>query len=401
MNLLPYEKLVQAVAASLARQHAPVPVTPEAKQELRKRLFRMMRVKEEWLPEITWQPIDSCQFDCVETETLRFRSWDGVYGDATLYLPRERQGRIPAMLFSPGHAHDKGRFQPNYQTMAQLLAAHGTAVLLFDQFGLGDRAHTGHSRAYAPFTCGTTVIGLMILEGMALFDKLASDERIDPARVGIMGHSGGGQNTLFLSVALQERAALAVASGWACSFEYNARKERHLCPCDLFPGLLHEFEVWHAIGCLYPKPILCCSGMGDPMIARDVVLQLKHRLEAFYTPGQYEVFLWDGGHSWAQPADFAHVADFILRHFDLPTYGDTLRELPQTFFPPAPNANKPPYPSDAIDLTQLAANLTGVAPREANSVLDIFPAPDFLTTEEFDSLDTETKEYFVQVASFL
>ena len=137
------------------------------------------------------------------------------------------------------------------------------------------------------------------------------------------------------------------------------------------------------------------------MIARDVVLQLKHRLEAFYVPGQSEVFLWDGGHSWVQPSDFAHVADFVLSHFNLPTYEYSLHELPETFFPPAPNASKPPYPSDAIDLTQLSANLTGITPQEANSVLDVFPAPDFLTQEEFDALDMESKDYFVQVASFL
>ena len=141
--------------------------------------------------------------------------------------------------------------------------------------------------------------------------------------------------------------------------------------------------------------------MGDPMIARDVVLQLKHRLEAFYAPGQSEVFLWDGGHSWAQPSDFAHVADFVLRHFNLPTYGDSLHELPATFFPPAPNARKLPYPADSIDITQLSTNLTGIVPREANSVLDVFSEPDFLTQEEFASLDKEAKEYFVQVASFL
>ncbi|MBP5639282.1 MAG: hypothetical protein J6X55_07380 [Victivallales bacterium] len=401
MKLETYEKLSQAVAASLARQHAPVPVTPEAKEEIRRRLFRMMRVKEEWLPEISWKPIASRRFDDVETETLRFRSWDGMYGDATLYLPRSRQGKVPAMLFSPGHAHTSGRFHSNYQIMAQQLAAYGTAVLLFDQFGLGDRAHTGHSKAYAPFTCGTTVIGLMILEGIALFNKLASDERINSSRVGIMGHSGGGQNTLFLSVALHERAALAVPSGWACSFEYNARKERHLCPCDLFPGLLHEFEVWHAIGCMYPKPILCCSGTGDTMIARDVVIRLKHRLEAFYAPGRSEVYLWNGGHSWEQPSDYGHVMDFILRNFGLPTTTNGLTELPQPFFPDAPNADKPPYPSDAVDLTQLAARLTGKTPREASSILDAFPPPDFLTQEEFAAMDKETKEYFVQVASFL
>jgi len=202
-------------------------------------------------------------------------------------------------------------------------------------------------------------------------------------------------------MALQSRAALAVTSGWAHSFEYNARKERRLCVCDIYPGILREFEVWHAIGCLYPNPVLCCSGMSDPMIARDVVLQLKHRLEDFYAPGKSEVYLWNGGHQWADPQTFAHAADFILRNFGLQEYGDSLKDLPEPFFPAAPDSATPPYPADAIDLAQLAIRLTGVTPGKADSLADVFPRPDFLTQEEFDSLSDEMKEYFIQEASFL
>ena len=401
MKLESYDKLVQAIAASLARQNAPLPVTPEAKAELRKRLFRVLRIREEWLPSISWKCVGKADFGEVDTETLFFRSWQGMYGYATLYMPRKREGRIPAMLFSPGHAMDTGRFQCNYQIMAQLLAAKGTAVLLFDQFGLGQRAHTGHSSAYATFACGTTVSGLMVLEDMALFNALASDERFDAGRIGIMGHSGGGQNTLFLSMALYDKAALAVASGWACSFEYTARKERKLCACDLFPGILHEFEVWHSIGCLYPKPIMCCSGAGDSMIARDVVLQLKHRLEAFYAPGKSEVFIWNGGHKWETPQDFAHVADFVLGNFGLPCYGETLSEKPDTFFPSGPVTEMPAYPDDAIDISELASRLTGVRPGKANAQSDVFPIPDFLSKEEYEALDDEAKVYFMQAGVFL
>lgn len=119
MSLSAYEKLGPAFAAALTAQNAPVPTTPEAKAELRRRLFRMMRVKESWLPEIRWECIGRRNFGEVETETLRFRSWNGVYGDATFYLPRQRSGKVPAMLFSPGHAFDAGRFSANYQLMAQ------------------------------------------------------------------------------------------------------------------------------------------------------------------------------------------------------------------------------------------------------------------------------------------
>ncbi len=400
MSLVPYDKLVQAVARSLAGQQAPLPVTPEGRAELRKRLFRMMRVSESWLPEIRMERLKSAVFGDVETETLRFRSWDGVYGDATLYLPRKRAGKLPAMLFSPGHAFDAGRFSGNYQIMAQLLAAHGTAVLIFDQFGLGDRVHTGH-QCYGPFSCGTTVIGLMILEGIALFNALASDKRIDPDRIGIMGQSGGGQNTLFLSMALQNRAAQAVVSGWTGSFEFAARKERPLCACDIFPGILHEFELWHSIGCLYPNPVMCCSGFSDPLFGWDVGLQLKHRLGSFYAPGKSEVYQWDGGHKWNSPECYAHIADFVLRNYGLPQYGDTLKSIPEPFFQTGPDPAKPPYPEDAIGLTQLAARLTGVTPGKAESLADVFPRPDFLTQEEFDALDDEAKQYFIQVATFL
>ncbi|MBR4664332.1 MAG: acetylxylan esterase [Lentisphaeria bacterium] len=400
MSLSAYEKLGPAFAASQASQNAPIPVTPEAKAEIRRRLFRMMRVKESWLPEIRWKTLNRRTFDEVETETLRFRSWDGVYGDATLYLPRQRQGKVPAMLFSPGHAMAQGRFSGNYQIMCQLLAAHGTAALLFDQFGQGDRVHTGHN-CYEPFTCGTSVIGLMILEGVALFNALASDERIDPDRIGIMGQSGGGQNTIFLSAALQERSALAVVSGWTGSFEFTARKERKLCACDLFPGIIHEFELWHAVGCLYPHPVMCCSGFSDPLFGWDAALQLKHRLESFYAPGKSEVYLWAGCHKWNSAECFAHIADFILRNYGLPVYGATLKEIPQPFFPEGPVPDKPPYPDDAVNLAELAARLTGKAYRQVKSITEIFPKPAFLTQQEFDSLNEEEKEYFVQAASFL
>ena len=400
MSLVPYDKLVQAVARSLAGQQAPLPVTPEGRAELLKRLFRMMRVRESWLPEIRMERLKSAVFGEVETETLRFRSWDGVYGDATLYLPRNRSGKVPAMLFSPGHAFDAGRFSGNYQIMAQLLASHGTAVLIFDQFGLGDRVHTGH-QCYGPFTCGTTVIGLMILEGIALFNALASDERIDPDRVGIMGQSGGGQNTLFLSMALQNRAAQAVVSGWTGSFEFAARKERKLCPCDIFPGILHEFELWHSIGCLYPNPVMCCSGFSDPLFGWDVGLQLKHRLESFYAPGKSEVYQWGGGHQWNSPECFAHIADFVLRNYGLPQYGNTLKSIPEPFFQIGPDPAKPPYPEDAIGLTELASRLTGVRSRQADSITQVFPPPGFLAPGEFAALSEEEKEYFVQAAAFL
>lgn len=400
MSLESFRKLEAAMARAIAAQKCPLPLTSAARQDIQQRMYRMMRIDPAWLPTVSWECIRKTAADDIEVETLRFTSWADIYGDALLYLPRRRNGRIPAMLFSPGHAITDGKYHDTYQRMAQLLAARGTAVLLFDQFGLGNRSHTGHQKMFAPFACGTTVIGLMLLEGIALFNKLASDVRIDPAKVGIMGHSGGGQNTLFLSAALGERAAQAVVSGFACSFEYTARKERPLCACDLFPGVLKEFEMWHLLGCMAPKPLLCCSGFGDRMIARDVVVRLKHRLESFYPGKNCEVYLWNGGHAWDKPEEFNHVANFVLRNYGLEEYPAD-HPLPETIFPAAADPDNPPYPAGAADLGELASRLTGNKLVYPSSILEIFPRPDFLTAGEFDALSDELKELMVQASSFI
>lgn len=400
MELSDWEKLEQLVLKTCLERQCPLPTDTAAKNEVQDRVSRVLGIKPSWVPQVSWRK--TAEKHCVgyDVETLRFRSWAGVYGDASLWLPQELSRPVPAILFHHGHSLDIGRFYGPYQRMAGLLASHGVAVLIFDIFGAGSRQQYGHRKRFVPFACGTTVCGMLVLEAMGMFDALSRDKRFDPERIGVMGHSGGGQNTLFLAAELWDRAALAVSSGFASSFESGARKERYLCECNLFPGILHEFEIYHALGCMAPRPVMICSGACDPMVPRDIMLATGHRLETLWPEGSeaFEAYNWNAAHTWNDEG-MAHVADFVLKGLGMPLLPPGV-QAPAPAFPEALDPASEPMPTDAIDIDQLAKRLTGRTPGQVAKLSDVFPLPSFLSREHWLAMPKKMQDVFIQCNLF-
>ena len=402
MDIALFEKMEHAVWQACMSRSCPLPTDIAGKEEIRSRVKRVLGIETISPPEVEMTRLAVQHFEDVTVETWRFRSWDGMYGDASLWIPAHISGPLPAVLFHHGHAMEEGRFCGSYQSMARLLSANGMAVLVFDVTGCGGRTQFGHRADFRPFLCGTTVCGLMCLEAMGLFKALSEDPRIDSARCGLMGHSGGGQNAVFLTALLWDKLAFAVSSGFVCGFEFGARKERHLCECNLFPGVLREFEMYHALGCIAPKPLMISSGYGDPMIPRDYALAYGHRLASLWPEDRKDAFsayLWEGGHSWREPAEFAEVGNFALRAAGLPEVN--LDTVPAPAFPAEPDPSAPPFPEDAINIGILAQRLTGKTVSETTLLTEAFPPPDCVPPEVFSKLDAETQEYITQSQVFV
>lgn len=397
MNIALFEKLDHAVFKSCMARNCPLPLTDDAKDEITSRVKKVLGICDSWQPEITILQKSTQHFDDVTVEHWRFRSWNGMEGDASLWLPANITGPLPAVLFHHGHAMAEGRFCNSYQSMARLLSANGMAFLTFDVLGCGTRKQFGHRDDFRPFACGTTVCGLMCLEAMALFDTLCADPRIDRTRVGIAGHSGGGQNVVFLTALLWRKCAFAVSSGFASSFECGARKERHICECNLFPGILNEFEMYHTLGCLSPKPVMISSGLEDPMVPRDFCLAHGHRLATLWPEDRQdacEPYMWEGNHGWRTPEAFSRVASFMLRAAGLPEV--VLKSVPAPIFPEEALKIFPDHPADCINIGILAEQLTGVKAPDVKRLEDVFPPPEFLTQEEFAQLTPEAQNWFIQ-----
>ena len=138
------------------------------------------------------------------------------------------------------------------------------------------------------------------------------------------------------------------------------------------------------------------------MIPRDYALAYGHRLASLWPEDRKDAFsayLWEGGHSWREPAEFAEVGNFALRAAGLPEV--KLDTVPAPAFPAEPDPSAPPFPEDAINIGILAQRLTGKTVPETTLLTEAFPPPDCVPPEIFSKLDAETQEYITQSQVFI
>lgn len=113
-------------------------------------------------------------------EEVRFQS-GGVELAGTVFLP-EGKGPHPAIIVTHGSGRE-GRKLRGYRGLAALLANEGYVTLLYDKRGIGD------SKGEYVETPDLRIPAGDILAGVKL---LKERKNVDPARIGVFGHSQGG-----------------------------------------------------------------------------------------------------------------------------------------------------------------------------------------------------------------
>lgn len=108
---------------------------------------------------------------------------------------------------------------------------------------------------------GFTILGVRVFEMRRLIDYLGSRREIDSSRIGVMGISGGGLLTFFLT-AVEQRIKACVVSGYFCTFK-NSVLAMHHCPCNFVPGLGQFGEMYDIAGLIAPRPMLIEAGSND------------------------------------------------------------------------------------------------------------------------------------------
>lgn len=171
-------------------------------------------------------PLDVRVVEATETDhytrkriTFQVESWDRL--PAWLLIPHQRDTRLPAMLcLHPTSPHGKDvvvgiQERPN-RNYAEELAERGYVVLAPDYPGFGEYVET-RKRLYENGYTSCTMKG--IVNHRRCIDLLQSLPEVNPSRIGCIGHSLGGHNTLFLA-AFDDRVKAMVTS---CGFTAFAR----------------------------------------------------------------------------------------------------------------------------------------------------------------------------------
>jgi cephalosporin-C deacetylase-like acetyl esterase len=210
-------------------------------------------------------------------EKVIYESIPGYYVTAALFLPKNRKGKAPAIIYVSGHSANGFRSEI-YQHIIINLVKKGFVVLAFDPIGQGERLQyynekEGKSRfgptiehSYPGAQCyisGYSPTKYFVWDGIRSVDYLLSRKEVDPNRIGMTGRSGGGTQTAY-TAALDDRILAAAPECFITSMEYVLKS---IGPQDAEQNLFHMISegIDHAdlLEARAPKPCLMITTTRD------------------------------------------------------------------------------------------------------------------------------------------
>jgi dienelactone hydrolase len=253
----------------------------------------------------------------------------GAEGDVPAYrLVPDGAGPFPGVVayhqhnseWHLGKSEVAGRAGNPLQAFGPALARRGVAVLAPDAVGFEDRRSTGpgieprdrdgpqhhNEMAYRLVSGGllaTTVLG----DAAAALSVLAADPRLIGGAIGAIGHSYGGNTTLF-HAALDERIAFACASGAACTYRRRMADRTQLELASIVPGILELGDLDDVAALIGPRPLLLVSAPDDRYSADADVIAAA--IAPRFPPGALRHARFDGGHPLT-PERFGLIVDWV------------------------------------------------------------------------------------------
>ncbi len=222
---------------------------------------------------VDFEVLDQTETDDFTRQTIRFNAEPGDPVVADLYTPKagDASNRPAMVALHPTGAQGKrivaGEGPRNNRQYAIELAKRGYVVIAPDYPSFGDLKD--YSFADDEYVSGTMK---GIVNHMRCVDVLRSLDGVDDNRIGVIGHSLGGHNALFLA-AFDERVKVAVTScGWTPFHDYKEgnltgwTSDRYMpkirTDYDLDPNRV-PFDFPEIIAAIAPRGVFSSSPTND------------------------------------------------------------------------------------------------------------------------------------------
>ncbi|MFK7693664.1 alpha/beta hydrolase family protein [Paenibacillus sp. HJGM_3] len=267
--------------------------------------------------------------------------YDTVYGDkvtAYLLLPDESvegagsDGRRPAVLaLHPTDESGKDNVATRNGRVNRMygleLVSRGYTVLAPDALTAGERIYPGllsfRSKPFYELHPEWSTVGKNTVDHKMGVDLLCTLDRVDPDRIGAIGHSFGGYNAYFLA-GLDSRIRAYVSS---CGFSpfYGDHRPTHWGIRDWYTHIprvsdyLREYEVpfeFHEIAALAaPIPAFHYYGQSDPIFPHwqavgACMAELSELYRFLGTEDRFQAVMTAGGHDF--PSEIRGLAYAFL-----------------------------------------------------------------------------------------
>jgi dienelactone hydrolase len=268
--------------------------------------------------------------DVVAEETFERRriTYTGADGDripAFLLVPANRH-RCPAVMIHHQHNGERhlgksevcGLAGNPLQAFGPALASRGFVVLAPDSICFEDRragvkgveSHPAdwdqhyNEMAYR-LVRGDTLMRKVLNDAAAGISVLAELDIVDPERIGVVGHSYGGNTALF-QTAVDDRVRFACSSGAVCSYRNKMERGTGIEMAEVIPDVVGRLDVDDLLRLTAPRPMLVVSATDDPY-SYDAAAMV--RLARLSHPA-LEHAQFEGGHA-VTPERFGRIVEWI------------------------------------------------------------------------------------------
>ncbi len=285
--------------------------------QLARRLGAMPDARPPLQPRTLWRR--PCEDGIIEK--VVFACEDGADAPAYVCIPKEATPPLPFAICLQGHSsgmHNSIAVDRDDETKPIDVEGdrdfglgcmrRGVGALCLEQRAFGERrerdqanvcAHSGcHDAAMHALHLGRTLVGERVYDVDRAIDYLLTRPEVDPARIGVLGNSGGGTVSVF-AAALLDRLAFAMPSCYFCTFRESILSLYH-CMCNYVPGLQQDAEMADIVGLFAPKPVVVVAGRKDPIFPFDATKREFERLLDIYRAAGAEnrcrLVVGEGGH---------------------------------------------------------------------------------------------------------
>ncbi len=271
-------------------------------------------------------------------ERIEFFNGVDMQVPGIIAIPKQRKGRVPAIIGMHGHSGSKNEYLPNPEnefSLGWMLVKQGYVVAAIDAYFNGERVFKGprgkrerdaYGQEMSLFKLhlwqGRTLWGMMLRDEQCLLDYLQTRPEVDPEAIGATGMSMGCTRAWWLA-AIDERVKVNV--GVACFTRYTELLA-HSSSHGIYywvPGVLKHFDTEAIFACVAPRPMLQLSGDQDHNAPPDGVEALEKKLIPLYKlydkPENFESVLYKNtGHEYLSDMRLRMVAWFA-KHLPVPS----------------------------------------------------------------------------------
>jgi dienelactone hydrolase len=303
-------------ATAVSLRDRPNDRLPAEKALDRAGLMRLLGTMPVAAPPLAAERVEHTDLGEVVREKVTYAVEPGERVPAFVFLPKAGPALHPAILCHHQHG---GEFQvgkdgpaglgadPN-QHYALELARRGYVTIVFDALCFNERQDATHKlrdddyeryEAMYRITEGRSLQGKYVWDARRALDYLETRPEVDVSRLGMVGHSLGGQETLF-TTAIDKRIRAAVSS---CGFGSlrTLKRDRINHNYALFvPRLANNGDYGAVLTLIAPRPFFVVARTDDPIFPKDgieetvaaarpayAVRGAADRLATFYEPGAH------------------------------------------------------------------------------------------------------------------